>query len=164
MKMAAAACNGDDVQDRIEESIAQDSADGNDSCYFSESLIFLVFCGCSRVQNHQAPKGLWTASKDFKLHAYHRTLWAHLFPSTSCTEGDMCGSMNMCDGPHAGFPRRAMLAAPKGGRPYIEATPIGAAPTSPPEGVLLSIGHMELDELLARTTGRPGYIGPTLLR
>ena len=31
MTMAAAAGIGDDVQDRIEESIAQDSADGNDS-------------------------------------------------------------------------------------------------------------------------------------
>ena len=34
MKMAAAAGNGDDVQDRIEESIAHDSAGGSDSCYF----------------------------------------------------------------------------------------------------------------------------------
>ena len=56
MTMAAAASNGD-VQDRIEKSNAQDSADGNDSCYFSESLIFPVFCGCSRVQNLQAQKG-----------------------------------------------------------------------------------------------------------
>ena len=39
MKMAAAAGNGDDEQDRTKESIAQDSADGNDS-YFFESLIF----------------------------------------------------------------------------------------------------------------------------
>ena len=31
MTMAAAAGTGDDVQDHIEESIAQDSADGNDS-------------------------------------------------------------------------------------------------------------------------------------
>ena len=31
MTMAAAAGSGDDVQDRIEESTAQDSADGNDS-------------------------------------------------------------------------------------------------------------------------------------
>ena len=31
MTMAAAADVGDDVQDRIEESMAQDSADGNDS-------------------------------------------------------------------------------------------------------------------------------------
>jgi hypothetical protein len=29
--MAAAADNSDDVQDRIEESMAQDSTDGNDS-------------------------------------------------------------------------------------------------------------------------------------
>ena len=35
MKMAATTGNGDDAKDRIEESIAQDSADGNDFCYFS---------------------------------------------------------------------------------------------------------------------------------
>ena len=34
MKMAAAAGNGDDVQDCTKESIAHDSADCNDSCYF----------------------------------------------------------------------------------------------------------------------------------
>ena len=33
------------------------------------SLIFPVFCGCSRAQNLQAPKWPWTASKAFKLHA-----------------------------------------------------------------------------------------------
>ena len=35
MKMAAAAGYCSELQDRIAESIAQDSADGNDSCYFS---------------------------------------------------------------------------------------------------------------------------------
>ena len=43
MTMAAAAGSGDDEQDHIEESIAQDSADGNDSCYFFKSLMFPVF-------------------------------------------------------------------------------------------------------------------------
>ena len=69
MKMAAAAGNGDDVQDRIEESIAQDSADGNDSYFNFESLIFPVFCGCSCAQNLKAPKGLWSLPKAIKLHA-----------------------------------------------------------------------------------------------
>ena len=35
MTMAAAAGSGDDVQDRIEESIAQDFGDSIDSCYFT---------------------------------------------------------------------------------------------------------------------------------
>ena len=57
MKMAAAAGNGGDVQVRTKESIAQDFYDGNDSCcYFCESPIFPVFCGCISVQNLQAPK------------------------------------------------------------------------------------------------------------
>ena len=58
------------------------------------------------------------------------------------------------------FPRRATLAAPKGEWPYTEATPSGAAPTSPPEGVFRHKRRMELDELSGRTTGRLGYIGP----
>ena len=37
MTMAAAAGSGGDVQVRIEESIGQDSADGNDSCHFFAS-------------------------------------------------------------------------------------------------------------------------------
>ena len=40
MKMAAAASYGGDVQVRTKESIAQDSGDGKDSCYFCGSLIF----------------------------------------------------------------------------------------------------------------------------
>ena len=58
MKMAAAAEYGGDVQVRTKESIAQDFGDGIDSsCYFCDSQMFPVFCGCSRVQNLQDPKG-----------------------------------------------------------------------------------------------------------
>ena len=60
--MAAAAGFGDEVQVSTKESIAQVFGDGNDSsCYFYESLIFPVFCGCSCVQNLQAP----VATPDF---------------------------------------------------------------------------------------------------
>ena len=65
----------------------------------------------------------------------------------------------MCDGPHAGFPRRATLAAPKG--PHTKETPSGAAPTSPPEGMIRHKRLMELDELSGRTTGRLGHTWPT---
>ena len=67
----------------------------------------------------------------------------------------------MCDGPHAGFPLRATLAAPKGGWPYTEETSSGAAPTSPPEGVFRHKRLMELDELSGRTTSRLGHTWPT---
>ena len=66
----------------------------------------------------------------------------------------------MCDGPHAGFPRRVTLAAPKREWQYTEETPSGAAPTSPPEGVFRHKRLMELDELSGRITRRLGYIGP----
>ena len=66
----------------------------------------------------------------------------------------------MCDGPHAGFPRRATLAAPKGEWQYTEETPSEAAPTSPPEGVFCHKRLMELDELSGRTTGRLRHTWP----
>ena len=70
MKMAAAAGDGDDVQVRTKESIAQDFGDVKDSsCCFCESLIFPVFCGCSCAQNLQVPKGLRSFPKANKLHA-----------------------------------------------------------------------------------------------
>ena len=40
MKVVAATSYGGDVQVRTKESIAQDSGDGKDSCYFCGSLIF----------------------------------------------------------------------------------------------------------------------------
>ena len=46
------------------------------------------------------------------------------------------------------------LSAPKGEWPYSEATPSGAAPTSPPEGVFRHKQLWELVELSGRTTGR----------
>ena len=67
----------------------------------------------------------------------------------------------MCDGPSAGFPRRATLAALKGEWPYTEEAPSGAAPTSPSEGVFRHKRLMELDEQSGRTTGRLGYTWPT---
>ena len=69
----------------------------------------------------------------------------------------------MCDGPHAGFPRRATLRAPKGEWSYTKETPSGAAPTSPPDSkaVFRHKRLMELDELSGRTTGRLGHTWPT---
>ena len=42
-------------------------------------------------------------------------------------------------------------------RQYTEETTSGAAPTSPLEGVVHRIRHMQLDEQSGRTTGRLGY-------
>ena len=53
------------------------------------------------------------------------------------------------------------LSAPKGEWPYTEATPRGAAPTSPPEGKFRHERRMELVELSGRTTGRLRYTWPT---
>ena len=55
----------------------------------------------------------------------------------------------------------ATLTAPKGESLYTKDTTSGAAPTSPPEGVLRSIRHKELDDLSGHTTGRLRYTGQT---
>ena len=60
MKMAPAAGNGDDVQDHTKEAIAQDSADGNDSCNFRLTNFFRSFVDAVA---HRTPKGQWEASK-----------------------------------------------------------------------------------------------------
>ena len=71
MKMTAAAGDGDDVQVRTKESIEQDFGDGNDSsCYFCESLIFPVFCGCSRVQNLKLQRGAMDCVQGFQGACY----------------------------------------------------------------------------------------------
>ena len=49
------------------------------------------------------------------------------------------------------------LSVPKGEWPYTKATPSGAAPTSPPEGVFRHKRRMELVELSGRIAGRLGY-------
>ena len=63
-------------------------------------------------------------------------------------------------GESGGSPTGA-LSAPKGELPYTEATPSGAAPTSPHEGVFRHKRRMELVELSGRTKGRLGYTWPT---
>ena len=117
MKMAAAAGDCDDVQVLTTESIAQDFGDGNDySCYFCESLIFLVFCGCSRVQNLKAPKGRpWTASKAFKLHICHGTLWAHLISSSTRSEGGCVWKYEHVRWPPCRFSAQGDASSAKGG-------------------------------------------------
>ena len=54
-----------------------------------------------------------------------------------------------------------VLSAQEGEWQYTEEAPSGAAPTSPPEGVVRHKRRMELVELLGRTTGRLGSTWPT---
>ena len=70
MTMAAAAGSCGDVHDRIEESIAHDSADGNDSCYSFESLIvFLSFVDAAVHRTSKLQRGYGRRPKAIKLHA-----------------------------------------------------------------------------------------------
>ena len=81
-----------------------------------------------------------------------RTLWAYLFSSTTFSKGDVCGSLSMCDGPHAGFPRRARCQRRRGSgrtprRRQVElprlARPKGCFDTSadsPPNGASRAVG------------------------
>ena len=161
MTMAAAAGSGGDVKDSIEESIAQDSADGNNSCYIFESLIFRSFVDAAAHRTSKLRRGYGAFQRPSSCMPTARTLWAYLFSSTTCSEGDVCGSASMCDGPHAGFPRRARCQRRRGSGRTSRRRPYGAAPTSPPEGVFRHKRRMELVELSGRTAGRLGYTWPT---
>ena len=115
MKMAAAAGNGDDVQDRTNESIAQDSADGNDSNFNSESLIFPVFCGCSWAQKLQAPKGLRNFPKAIKLHDNRKDNYGrNCNPELHVPKG-MCVEVRACAmDPMKVFPAGRAVSAERG--------------------------------------------------
>jgi hypothetical protein len=64
-------------------------------------------------------------------------------PKGGCLEIRAFGCAMESDGLHAGFPRRALLAAPKGDWPTSELPPSGAAQTSPLKGVFCHILHKE---------------------
>ena len=53
------------------------------------------------------------------------------------------------------------LSAPKGNRPILEMRPRGAAPTSPPEGVLRHMRHQELWRAVGTHYGPTRIYGPT---
>ena len=158
-----------------EESIAHDSADGNDSCYPCESLIFF-FPSPLRMQPGTEPPGPegGNAGRRPRLAAmtYRKTTMGATVIRTSGSEGAIlwkcehvrldfflqvfpAGRYERQRG-SGGSPPGA-LSAPKGEWPYTEATPSGAAPTSPPEGVFRHKRRMELVELSGRITGRLGY-------
>ncbi len=59
------------------------------------------------------------------------------------------------------FPGRATLSAPKGDRPIHEMRPSGAAPTSPPKGVLRHMRHQELWRAVGTHYGPTRIYGPT---
>ncbi len=59
------------------------------------------------------------------------------------------------------FPDRATLSAPKWDRPIHEMRPSGAAPTSPPEGVLQHMQYQELWRAVRTHYGLTRIYGPT---
>ena len=145
MKMAAAAGDGDDVQDRTNESIAQDSADGNDSNFNSESLIFPVFCGCSWAQKLQAPKGLRNFPKAIKLHDNRKDNYGRTCSQALHVPKGMCVELQACAmDPMQVFPARRRQRRRRGSGRTPRRTSSGAAPTCPPEGVFRCKRLMEL--------------------
>ena len=112
-----------DASDQVQE-CASEEADLNLTTtlnfVFRVTNFFQSFAHTDEHRTSKLRRGCGRRPKALKLHINHETLWAYLFSSTTCSEGDVCGSASMCDGPHAGFPRRATLAAPKGEWPYTE--------------------------------------------
>ena len=96
-----------------------------------------VVCGCSRVQNPQAPKGHGGVQGHQAARVPQDIMRATWLKYYTTRRGSVQGNTSKILYNHAGFPsRRATSSAPKG----------------------------EIDELSGRTTGRLGYIGPTMLR
>ena len=160
MKMAAAAGNGDE-QDRIEGSIAHDPADGIDSFSFRVT-------NCSsllRMQLSTEPPGSEGAMDGVqRLSSSMTTARTTIGATVSQHYMFRRGFVWKCEHVRwtpCRFSPPGALSAPKGEWPYTEATPSGAAPTSPPKGVFRHKRRMELVELSGRTTGRLGYTWPT---
>ena len=72
-------------------------------------------------------------SKAFKLHINHGTMWAHLSSSTTRSEGVCVWKYEHVRWTPCRFFPPGALSELKGEWPYTEATPSGAAPTSPLE-------------------------------
>ena len=57
-------------------------------------MFFQSFCVCSRTEPPSS-EGAMDGSKAFKLQTNEGILWAYLFPSTTLSEGAVCGRASM---------------------------------------------------------------------
>jgi hypothetical protein len=129
------------------------------------------------------PKG-WMLSKGNKLHGHHTHTtcqWAyirarrqapgctmvpilvvHSCSSTTISEGGGWGrvSYGLYDEIQQGFPRRALLAAPKEERPTYKLRPMDLPRLARPKGCFATYYSRSIDKLSGRTTGRLGYDRP----
>ena len=125
-----------------------------------ESLVFQPFEHAAEHRTSELQRGQRTASKGSQGCMTRTTMGATVI-RTTCSEGGCVWKCEHLRRTPCRFSPPGALSAPKGGWPYTEATPSGAAPTSPPEGVFRHKRRMELVELSGRTTGRLGYTWPT---
>ena len=114
MKMAAAAGN-DEEQHRIEGSIAHDPADGNDSFSFrvtNFSSLLRMQLSTEPPSSEGAMDGVQRLSRQHDNHKdnYGRNCNPHFM----FRRGNVSGSASMCEGPHAGDPRRARYQRRRG--------------------------------------------------
>ena len=114
MKMAAAAGNGDE-QDLIERSTAHDPADGDDSFSF-ESLMFFSLLRMQLSTEPPSSKGAMDGVQ--RLSRQHDdckdNYGRNCNPNFMFRSGNVSGSASMCEGPHAGDPRRARYQRRRG--------------------------------------------------
>jgi hypothetical protein len=75
------------------------------------------------------------------------------FPLTLCGK-TFVRYTSMCDGPHAGFPSQAWLAAQKGDWPRFRLRPVELPRLARPNGRFTAYGIRSIDELSGRNTGR----------
>jgi hypothetical protein len=89
-------------------------------------------------------------------------LVVHSCSSTTISEGDVWGRMShgLYDETHQGFPRRALLAAPKGELQTSKLRSVELPQLASPKGCFAVYYAKSIDELSGRTTGRLRYIRP----
>ena len=100
-------------KDRIEESMAQDSADGNDSCSF-ESLIFPVLLYLQLYRTSELRRGYGRLQGVQAADQRRDTMGVPVPQYYEFRRGCVWKSEHGAILPHGGGHRRATLAAPKG--------------------------------------------------
>ena len=103
-------------------------------------------------------RGYGRRPKAFKLHTYSKDTMGVLVPKHYMFRRGCVWKCEHVRWTPCRFSPPGALSAPKGEWQYTKATPSGAAPTSPPEGVFRHKRLWELVEQSGRTTGRLGYI------
>jgi hypothetical protein len=116
---------------------------------------------CSCAQDRRAPKGSTRAPTTFKLQEYHEKTCVSDQQTRSPTTRSEEGVCNRAGDYHDGVPTGRHHGRRRGIGQSSSIRPRGAAPTSPPEGVLRHMRHQERERVVGTHYGPTRIYGPT---